>query len=465
MDRHSATPQVDSLPGETAQQWVDFHHENAATSTYVYPFVWDITADAEGPFVTDVDGNVLMDFTSHVAAAPLGYNNPKIMDKLAEFDLVDPAKMAGQDFYVATGPTGPDEADLPGPAHLMDRLTDLTDHYGLDTVFLSNSGAEAVENAIKINYDYRDGAKWAITFDGAFHGRTLGALSLNRSKSTHRRKFPEMAGVHDMPFCGDSSCTPQTCDCGYFPDGSDVSELRRRLDPDSGNIHPDDVAYIILEPIQGEGGYRIPSDAFMRDLADVVDRYDIPLIADEIQSGLGRTGERWASDHFPIEPDVITSAKALRVGATIGKKKIFPEKKARLSSTWGAGDILSSAQGVFTIEAIEEYDLMANAREKGRQFVESVEDAATDAVVDVRGKGLMLAMEFDTKDRREAMVQALLQRGLLTLGCGVKTLRFLPPLDVTEREIELAVDLVADALQDPKVTQVGPAITSSEDAV
>ncbi|MFB6125282.1 MAG: aspartate aminotransferase family protein [Halanaeroarchaeum sp.] len=465
MDRDSAAPQVDAFPGELAEQWVDYHHENAATSTYVYDFVWDITADAEGPFVTDVDGNVLMDFTSHVAAAPLGYNNPKIMDKMAEFDLVDPARMAGQDFYVATDSTSPEDAGFPGPAHLMDRLTDLTDHYGLDTVFLSNSGAEAVENAIKINYDFRDGAKWAIAFDGAFHGRTLGALSLNRSKSTHRRKFPEIPGVHDMPYCQDSSCTPESCTCGYFADGSDVSELRRRLNPDSGNIHPDDVAYIILEPIQGEGGYKIPSDAFMQDIADLADRYDIPLIADEIQSGLGRTGKRWASDHYPIKPDVITSAKALRVGATIGKEKLFPEKKARLSSTWGAGDILNSALGVFTIEAIEEYDLMQNAVDRGRQFMERMEDADSDAVVDVRGKGLMLAMEFDTKDRREAMVQALLQRGLLTLGCGVKTLRFLPPLDVTEREMDLAAGLVEDALQDSRVTKVAPAITSSEDTI
>ena len=451
MDRSTAEPEVTSLPGQRAAEWVEFHHENAAASTYVYDFVWDITRDAQGPFVTDVDGNVLMDFTSHVAASPLGYNNPKIMDKFDEFDLVDPMKIAGQDFYVATDSTGPDEAAFPGPAHLMDRLTDLTDHYGMDTVFLSNSGAEAVENAIKISYDHRDGAKWAITFDGAFHGRTLGALSLNRSKSTHRRKFPEIQGVHDMPFCGDQSCNAETCDCGYFPGDDGVSELGRRLDPDSGNIHPDDVAYIILEPIQGEGGYKIPSDDFMTDIADLSDRYDIPLIADEIQSGVGRTGELWGADHFPIEPDVITSAKALRVGATIGKGDVFPDETSRLSSTWGAGDILASAQGVFTIEAVEEYDLMDNATERGRQFVERMEDAANEKVVDVRGKGLMLAVEFDTAERREAMVEALLQRGLLTLGCGVKTLRFLPPLDVTEREIDIAASIVEDALKDPSV--------------
>ncbi|MFB6094480.1 MAG: aspartate aminotransferase family protein [Halanaeroarchaeum sp.] len=463
MERSTAEPSVSDLPGERATEWVDYHHRNAATSTYVYDFVWDITSDAEGPFVTDVDGNVLMDFTSHVAAAPLGYNNPKIMDKLSEFDLVDPSKIAGQDFYVATDSTGPEGA-FPGPAHLMDRLTDITEHYGLDTVFLSNSGAEAVENAIKISYDYRDGAKWAITFDGAFHGRTLGTLSLNRSKSIHRRKFPEISGVHDVPFCRDPECTAGTCECGYFTGGSEVSELRRRLDPESGNIHPDDVAYLVLEPIQGEGGYRIPSETFMQDVAAVTSRYDIPLVVDEIQSGVGRTGKLWASDHFAIEPDVITSAKALRVGATIGKEKLFPDQKSRLSSTWGAGDVLAAAQGTFTIEAIEEYDLMDNAIERGRQFRERLADAATDAVLDVRGLGLMLAIEFDTKDRREAMIQALLRRGLLTLGAGARSVRFIPPLDVTEREIDIAASLVEDALQSPEVRQVGPSVADTGDA-
>ena len=465
MDRQTAEPSVTSFPGDSAQEWVEYHHQHAAPSTYVYEFVWDITADADGPFVRDVDGNVLMDLTAHVAAAPLGYNNPKIMDKLEEFDLVDPMKIAGQDFYVGAGTEGPAESEFPTPAHLMDILTDHTSHYGMDTVFLSNSGAEAVENAIKIGYDHRDGAKWAITFDGAFHGRTLGALSLNRSKSVHRRKYPEISGVHDMPFCQDRSCTPETCECGFFPGDGSVSELRRRLDPKSGNIHPDDVAYIIVEPVQGEGGYRVPSDAFMTELADLAREYDIPLVADEIQSGIGRTGKFWGADHYPIEPDIIASAKGLRVGATISTSEIFPSDTSRLSSTWGAGDILASAQGVFTIEAIEEYDLLENARVRGQQMMERLEDEVPDHVVDVRGLGLMVAIELDSKDTREALVKALLQRGLLTLGCGNKTLRLLPPLDTTEREIDLAVDILLDGLADPSVRKAAPAITDSEDAI
>ncbi|OYR58454.1 aminotransferase class III-fold pyridoxal phosphate-dependent enzyme [Halorubrum halodurans] len=444
MDRDTVTPEVTEFPGERAQEWVDYHHRSAAPSTYVYEFVWDRTAPATGPFCTDVDGNVLMDFTSHVAAAPLGYNNPLITEPLEEFGVVDPTKIAGQDFYVSDGKP-PGEA-TPGPADLMDRLTDITSHYDMDTVFLSNSGAEAVENAIKISYDDADGAKYAITFEGAFHGRTLGALSLNRSKSVYRRDFPEMSGVHDVPYCDDRTCSADTCSCGFFADGE--SKLREKLDPKAGHIDPDEVAYLIMEPIQGEGGYRFPSEAFTDEIADLVEEHDITLIADEIQSGLGRTGEMWGADNYAIEPDVITSAKGLRVGATVSRSDVFPEETGRISSTWGAGDVVGALQGSLTIDAIREEGLMENASERGRQFLEVMRDADPEGVVDVRGKGLMLAVEFDTTDRRDEVVDRAVQHGLLTLACGRKVIRILPPLDVTEREIELGCELLTAAIED-----------------
>jgi len=446
MDRETATPTVRSMPGERAREWAERHRERAAPSTYVYDFVWDLAGDAAGPFCTDVDGNVLLDFTSHVGSAPLGYNNPKILDRLREFDLVDPLKIAGQDFYASgeSVPTGSEEG-LPGSAELMSRLTEITDHYGMDTVFLSNSGAEAVENAIKISYDHT-GGRYAVTFEGAFHGRTLGALSLNRSKGRYRRGFPEIAGVHDVPFCRDRTCTPRSCDCGFFT--GEGSQLRRMVDPERRYVDPGEIAYVIVEPIQGEGGYNVPSDAFMGELAAVVGEHDLTLVADEIQSGMGRTGEWWGADHYPIEPDVIASAKALRVGATVARNEVFPPEKGRLSSTWGAGDILASAQGAFTIDAIREHDLLANAAERGRQCLDLLDDAAPEGVVDVRGAGLMLAVEFETKALRDDVIEAALARGLLTLGCGHGTLRLLPPLDATSREIDLGVDLLADAIDD-----------------
>ncbi|MFP8956843.1 aminotransferase class III-fold pyridoxal phosphate-dependent enzyme [Natrialbaceae archaeon A-CW3] len=440
MDRDTVEPRVETIPGKRATQWVDYHHQFSAPSTYVYEFVWDAGEDAIGPFCTDVDGNVLMDFTSHVAAAPLGYNNPAVRERLEAFDLVDPLKIAGQDFYVSGGGGSPTDAEFPGPTQLMERLVDLTDHYDMDRVFLSNSGAEAVENAIKICY--ASGGHRAFTFDGAFHGRTLGVLSLNRSKAVHRKGYPEVPGVVSVPY----PSTQEAYDTDWSTDGPGGNVVADKLDPDQGVIDPDEVAYLILEPVQGEGGYRVPHPDFARDVEALRERFGLKVIADEIQSGLGRTGEMWGVDHLDLTPDVITSAKGLRVGATISRSDVFPEEKGRISSTWGAGDLIASMQGVLTIDAIREQNLLSNVRVRGDQLRSILEERDAEGVIDVRGRGLMLAIEFDTKDRREAVVEAAMKRGLLTLGCGHKTLRLLPPLDVTEREIDLATRLLFEAI-------------------
>jgi 4-aminobutyrate aminotransferase len=439
MDRETATPQVDEMPGPLARERAERHGSVAAPSTYVYEFVWDVTEPAIGPFCTDADGNVLLDFTSHVGAAPLGYNNPELLERMEAFEMVDPVKIAGQDFYTTAG--DPADPDFPGPGELMERLTEVSPG-GMDTVFLSNSGAEAVENALKVCYD-DTGGKYGITFEGAFHGRTLGTLSLNRSKEVYRRKFPELPSVHDAPFCRDSACSPATCDCGFF--AGDTSTLRRMLDPERGHVNADEVSYLILEPIQGEGGYHVPSEAFTEEVAALCDRHDILLVADEIQSGIGRTGEFWASDGFAIEPDVICAAKGARVGATIASADVFPDEKSRLSSTWGAGDVVDSMQGALTIDVIRDRNLLANAVTRGEQLRAELADAELPNAVDLRGKGLMQAVEFDTEARRDAVEDEAVKRGLLTLGCGHKTLRLLPPLDVREREISIAVELLAEA--------------------
>ncbi|MFA9417704.1 aminotransferase class III-fold pyridoxal phosphate-dependent enzyme [Natrinema sp. HArc-T2] len=444
MDRDTAEPDADALPGPNAQQWVNFHQEYSAPSEYSHEFVWDVTQEADGPFVTDVDGNVLLDFTCHIGAAPLGYNNETILEKIREFDLVEPMKIAGQDMYFGAGPT-PEESTVPGSSHLMQKLTEVSSQYGMDTVFLSNSGAEAMENAMKITNDYRAPAKYGVAFAGSFHGRTLGTLSITKSKSVYTRHYPQIDGIEMVPFCADRGCNADSCDCGFFADSN--SQLRGMLAPEGGHIDPDEIAFLALEPIQGVGGYRFPSEAFMQEVADVTDTYDIPLVVDEIQAGIGRTGEIWASDHYPIEPDVIASAKALRVGATISRSEVFPDQKNRLGSTFGGGDMLGSMMGAFTLEAIEEHDLLDNATRRGKQAKERVRDDAPDSVVDVRGKGLMLAVEFDTAERRDAVVEAALERGLLTLGCGTKTIRLLPPLDSTEREIELGIGLFLEAIE------------------
>lgn len=443
MERETARPAVESFPGPRAREWLEYHNRHAAPSEHSHEFVWDITRDAEGPFVTDVDGNVLLDFTCHIGAAPFGYNNPKLLERYEEFDLVDPLKIAGQDLYFGAGPT-PEESDLPGSSHLMDRLTDVSSQYGMDTVFLLNSGAEAVENAMKISYASTPNPKYGFTFTNSFHGRTVGTLSLTRSNDVYTRKYPEVSGIRELPFCDDRSCTAATCDCGFF--AGEGSRLREVLHPERGYLDPNEVAFLILEPIQGVGGYRFPSEAFMAEVNDVCEEHAITLVVDEIQSGMGRTGKFWASDNYPIEPDVIAAAKGARVGATIGSEDLFPSEKNRLGSTWGGGDLLSSMVGVFTIDVIEEYDLLDNAVRRGRDLKERLRDADADHVVDVRGLGLMLAVEFDTPERRDRVVEEALKRGLLTLGCGRKAIRLLPPLDLTEREAEMGADILTDAI-------------------
>lgn len=445
MDRATAVPSVDSLPGDRAAEWADYHHRFAAPSTYVYEFVWDATGEAVGPFCTDVDGNVLLDFTSHVAAAPLGYNNSAILERLRAFGAIDPLKIAGQDFYVSGGGP-PADSEFPGPTQLMERLVAMTDHYDMDRVFLSNSGAEAIENAIKICY--AAGGHRAFTFDGAFHGRTLGALSLNRSKTVHRSGFPEIPGVVSVPY----PTTDREYETRWRTDGPGGNVVADALDPDRGVIDPEEVAYLILEPIQGEGGYRAAHPEFARDIEALRERYDLAVIADEIQSGLGRTGELWAVDHLDLTPDVIASGKGLRVGATISRSDVFPTERGRLSSTWGAGDLVAAMQGVLTIDVIHEENLLANVRDRGEQLRTGLEDAIADGnapgVIDIRGRGLMLGIEFDTRQRRDAVVESAFQRGLLTLGCGYKTLRLLPPLDVTVREIDLGLGLLLETIDD-----------------
>jgi 4-aminobutyrate aminotransferase len=443
MDRETAEPTIEEFPGPNARKWIDFHSAHATPSEHSHEFVWDTAAEADGPFVTDVDGNVFLDFTCHIGAAPLGYNNEKTLSKLREFDLLEPMKIAGQDLYFGAGPD-PDTAEFPGSSHLMARLTDITSHYDMDAVFLSNSGAEAVENAMKAAYDHAPAAKYGVAFLGSFHGRTLGTLSLTKSKEVYTRHYPQIAGIETIPFCTKRDCSTATCECGFFAQGD--SMFRNVLTPEGGHLDPEEIAFAVLEPIQGVGGYRFPSETFMAEIGDVCSTHDIALIADEIQSGVGRTGEMWAADHYPIEPDIIAGAKGLRVGATVSRAELFPSDKNRLGSTFGGGDVLGAMQGTFTLEAIERYDLLDNATERGEQAKELLRDDAADCVEDVRGKGLMLAVEFDSAEHRNDTTTAALKRGMITLGCGEKTIRLLPPLDATEREINLGIGILCEAI-------------------
>ncbi|HXZ44049.1 MAG TPA: aminotransferase class III-fold pyridoxal phosphate-dependent enzyme [archaeon] len=445
MERSSATPHVRATPpGPQSRKWIAYHRAAAARATYVEGFVWDRAAPAAGPFCTDPDGNIFLDFASHVGTSPLGYNHPELLAVSDRLKSIDPDRYAGTDFISAYG-RDPQQIEIPTPSHLHHKLLEITGPFAFGTAFFSNSGAEAVENAIKICYDARRNCGYGFCFLGAFHGRTLGALSLNRSKRLHRSWYPQIPNIVHLPYC----ICGEECRCGFWlgPVGSE-SRLAHFLDPIRGLIDPAEVAYIIIEPIQGEGGYHVPNAAFMAEVGRVARQHQIPLIADEIQSGMGRTGQWWGSEHFEIRPDIIVAGKALRVGATIGRAELFPKEEMRLGSTWGEGNALSSAIGFTTIEVIQREGLLEHATRMGERLRHELRNLQRrfDFILDVRGLGLMDAMELDTVERRGRILQACLERGLLLLGCGFKAIRFLPPLDVTQRELDLALEILSGVL-------------------
>ncbi len=435
-------------PGPNTQKWAEFHRRYAARSTYHPGFIWDRSQPAVGPFCTDPDGNVILDFVSHVGSSALGYNHPDLLRVIAKLQPIDPDRYAGCDFISAWGPD-PEQSEIPTPSHLHYKLMDLTSQFGFGSAFFSNSGAEAVENAIKICYDHKKNYGYGICFYGAFHGRTLGALSLNRSKRVQRDWFPQIPNIVDFPYC---SCRNQPCTCGWMVycagKGGNCSRLDHYLDPEVGLVDPAEVTFIIIEPVLGEGGYNVPSPDFIKEVDRIAKKYAIPLICDEVQSGLGRTGKWWAIEHFGIQPDIITVAKPLRVGATLGRKELFPEQEYRISSTWGEGNALSSAVGYTLIEIIEREKLVENAARMGNYFLEQLKGLQKKYpfLVDVRGLGLMDAIEIDSRERRDGILRGAMDRGLLLLGAGFKTIRFLPPLDVRRREIDMALEILEKAL-------------------
>jgi len=436
-------------PGPSAQRWGEFHRRYAARSTYHEGFIWDRSQPAIGPFCTDVDGNVILDFVSHVGSSALGYNHPAVVRIAVKLQSIDPDRYAGCDFIGAWG-KDPDRSEVPTPSHLHYKLMELTSQFGFGSAFFTNSGAEAVENAIKICYDHKKNYGYGLCFYGAFHGRTLGALSLNRSKKIQRDWFPQIPNIVDFPYC---TCRDHPCSCGWMVCCTGKEGLRSRLDyyldPDIGLVDPEEVAFIILEPIQGEGGYNIPSVDFMKEVGRLARKYSIPLICDEVQTGLGRTGKWWAVEHFGIQPDIITVAKPLRVGATLGKKEFFPQEEYRISSTWGEGNASSSAIGYTIIETIQKEGLLDNAARLGEYFLGQLRGLQKKypSILDVRGIGLMDAIEIDSRERRDRIVRNAFQRGLLLLGCGYKVIRFLPPLDVRQREIDLALEILEEAIK------------------
>jgi 4-aminobutyrate aminotransferase len=409
---------VTELPGPRARAHI------AIDELYVTPSlprVYRIVpVRGEGSMVEDIDGNRFLDFAAGIAVNSTGHSHPDVVAAIAE-QAATLIHCASSDYYL------PVYAEV---ARELDRIAPIS---GPTRAFLCNSGAEAVESAMKLAR-YVTGRQAFIAFLGAFHGRTYGAVSLTGSKAEYRAQYaPLLPGVYHVPF-GNA--------------GIDELEQRvlRRLVP------ANEIAAIFVEPIQGEGGYVVPEPDFLPRLRRLCDEHGILLVVDEIQSGMGRTGKWWAIEHWGVEPDVLLAAKGiasgLPLGAMIARSELMSWPAGAHGSTFG-GNPVSCAAALVTIRLIER-EYMANAAARGEQLIEGLRQLVWrhDRIVrDVRGKGLMIGIEFDSGRTANAVEEECFQRGLLVLTAGEVAVRVSPALSLTAEEAATGLRIFGEAVE------------------
>jgi 4-aminobutyrate aminotransferase len=396
-------------PGPRASEIVSYINTHCFESTFTYPLV---VANGRGCYIEDIDGNIFLDFASNIGVSQLGYSHPDIMQVLQKYSKLSALKIAGQDFY------SEEHANLAKAV-----LSIVPENF---KAFFVNSGSEAVENAIKLAYRSR-GPLVGVSCYGAFHGRTLGALTFTYSKPVQKKNFPELP-VKRIKFCTKDN-------------DPDIDEINKVLET------PNDIAFIITEVVQGEGGYNIASKKFIQNLSKAAKEHGIPLIMDEVQSGMGRTGEWWSWQHYGIKPDIMTTAKGLQVGATLFDAKYDPHERGAKSSTWGGGHRIDMAVGTTVIEVIKRDKLLDNAKKMGSILLKRLtEFVGKYGLIEARGLGLMIGVEYESKERRDEVLQKAFKNGLILLPAGEKTMRVIPPLVITEKEIDEGIEILNKSL-------------------
>src|SRR5216110_3045368 len=411
------------LPGPKAAELIARDAKAMSPSfTRSYPFVMDY---GRGCWVHDVDGNRFLDFTAGIAVVTTGHSHPKVVAAIK--DQADHfLHMSGTDFYYSP------EIEL--AERLENRILPGTPA----RVFFTTSGAEAIEGAMKLAR-FTTGRPSYIAFIGAFHGRTFGALSLTASKASQRRRFaPLLSQVYHAPFptASRNITTDQSIER--------IEELFNTVAP------PESVAAVFVEPIQGEGGYLVPPDDFLPRLRELTLKHGILLVADEVQSGMGRTGQLLAVEHWGIEPDIVCLAKGiasgLPLGAFIARAEQMSWPPGSHGSTFG-GNPLACAAGLVTLDLLEE-GLMENAAKVGAQLQDGLREIASthSEITDVRGLGLMLALELKPADQANQLVQRAFELGLLLLTAGSRAVRICPPLVLNPDDAATGLEIIASAL-------------------
>ncbi|MEM3038775.1 MAG: acetyl ornithine aminotransferase family protein [Thermoplasmata archaeon] len=437
----SKAPHVSKdFPGPNARKIIARDTRYLVTSTKTGPIV---AKRARGALIEDVDGNVIIDLFSGVGVQNVGHCHPEVVRAIK--DQADKfIHIAGTDYYYDVQVRLAEKlaASVPGK---MERK-----------VFFTNSGTESVEAAIKVAKASTKRHTF-IGFIGAFHGRTIGSLSVTASKPVHREGFfPFMPGVYHIPYAYCYRCRYKLeyPSCGLW-----CAKILEEVYFDTF-VPPGDVAAIIAEPIQGEGGYVIPPKEFLPTMKRIAEKHGILFVDDEIQAGMGRTGKLWAIEHFNVVPDVITTAKALGagipIGATIIDAKLDFDRQGRHSNTFG-GNPVGAAAALAVFRIIEKEKLLQRAQRLGKKSIRRLKEMEEKygIIGDTRGLGLMLAHEFvkdkrtkaPNKEARDKVTELALRKGLGLLGCGKSSIRYLPPLIIEEELLETSWDILEDCIR------------------
>jgi 4-aminobutyrate aminotransferase len=427
------------LPGPAGRAIID---ADAAVTSGSLPRAYPLVPRrGYGSVVEDADGNLFLDCNAGIAVTSTGHCHPAVVSAVTT-QATELLHYSASDFY------------LPIYSRMCAALAATAPMDGPVRAFLTNSGAEAVEGALKLAR-YATGRPYAISFFGAFHGRTYGAMTLTASKAKYHKGFgPLVPGVLHAPYAFN------------------------RVDPDTGarshdeeetfdylentlfryQVPPSEVAAIFVEPVQGEGGYIVPPASWLARLRSLCDRYRILLVADEVQSGMGRTGRMWAIEHSGVRPDILISAKGiasgLPLGAFMARAPLMEKWSAGAHGSTYGGSPVPCAAGLATLSVIESEGLLANATAQGEFLLSGLREIWAEhpkTVTDVRGTGLMIGVEFRSAELAERVQRRAFERGLLVLECGESTIRVSPPLVITREQAATALRLFAEV-----VATVGP---------